>query len=157
MKDLPPGHRISYGGFYETSRDPHTVVATLPLGYADGYRRLLGAARNHKTGKVENHGWGVLLRGQKAHIVGRVCMDMFMIDVTEIADHTTGPVREGEEVVLMGRQGNNEISCDAMANVLQTITYEVTCLVGKRVPRVFYRSGRPVSGRSLLGDFELRR
>jgi alanine racemase len=180
-KDLTPGHKISYGGYYETSRHPHTSIATLPVGYdgqsrpascvlsmsyfflkfnilsryADGYRRLLGAARNHKTGKVENHGWGVLLRGHKANIVGRVCMDMFMIDVTDIASHHGGEVREGEEIVLMGQQGRSQIACDEMAHALGTITYEVTCLVGKRVPRVYLRGGDPISAKSLLGEFKI--
>jgi alanine racemase len=129
VKDLKPGQSISYGGTYTTSRKPRTVIATLPLGYADGFRRLLSGPDSLKDK------WKVLVRGVECEVVGRVCMDMTMIDVSEISSQ--GKVSEGEEVVLLGRQGSAEISCDDFASRLKTINYEVTCLVGKRVPRVY--------------------
>jgi alanine racemase len=118
LKRVPPGTPISYGGTYVTKEA--AMVATLPIGYADGYRRLL------------SNRYEALVRGVRAPVIGRVCMDMTMIDVT----HVRG-ARVGDEVVLMGRQGDQEISIDDMADALSTINYEVTCLVGKRVPRVY--------------------
>jgi alanine racemase len=118
LKRVPAGTPISYGGTYVTKSE--TAVATLPVGYADGYRRLL------------SNQYDVLVRGMRAPVVGRVCMDMTMIDVT----HVKG-AQVGDEVVLMGRQGDQEISIDDMAERLSTINYEITCLVGKRVPRVY--------------------
>jgi len=118
LKRVPPGTPISYGGTYVTNRE--TDVATLPVGYADGYRRLL------------SNNFEVLVLGRRAPVIGRVCMDMIMIDVTHIKG-----VAVGDEVVLMGRQGDAEISADEMADRLSTINYEITCLVGKRVPRVY--------------------
>jgi alanine racemase len=112
-----------------------TVVATLPLGYADGYRRLLW-----------KKDWNVLVKGKRAPIIGRVCMDMFMIDVTDIDG-----VALGDEVVLLGTQGTETISTDDMARKLDTINYEITCLVGKRVPRVYIKNGQTVAVESLLG------
>jgi alanine racemase len=157
VKRLPPGESISYGGHYQTHKKPHTTIITLPLGYADGYRRLLGAMKQ-EDGKTRNHGWSVLIRGHKAPIVGRVCMDMFMVDATEVESktlETQGPIRENEEVTLMGQQGNSTISCDDMADRLGTITYEITCLVGKRVPRLYRDNGQVVRAKSLLGRFEV--
>jgi alanine racemase len=118
LKRVPAGTPISYGGTYVTKSE--TAVGTLPIGYADGYRRLL------------SNNYDVLVRGVRAPVIGRVCMDMTMIDVT----HVKGAAL-GDEVVLMGRQGENEISIDEMADRLSTINYEITCLVGKRVPRVY--------------------
>ena len=92
---------------------------TVPVGYADGYRRGL-------TGK----GF-VLVRGQRAPILGRVCMDQIMVDVTDIPD-----AQVGDEVVLLGAQGSDMIDADEMAAWLNTISYEVICSPGKRVPRV---------------------
>ncbi len=118
LKRVGAGTPISYGGTYVTKSE--TAVATLPLGYADGYRRLL------------SNSYEVLVRGQRAPVIGRVCMDMTMVDVTQIEGASVG-----DEVVLIGRQGDEEISTDDMARRLDTINYEVTCLVGKRVPRVY--------------------
>ena len=134
LKTLPPGKRISYGGVFITSRS--TKVATLPVGYADGYRRRLG-----------NTGGQVLIRGQRAPIIGRVCMDMCMIDVTDITHVTIG-----DEAVLIGTQGDDRISADEMATQLDTINYEITCLVGKRVPRLFLEDGEVEVISSLLGE-----
>jgi alanine racemase len=134
LKTLPPGELISYGGMFTTQRQ--TLVATLPVGYADGYRRKLW-----KTGGQ------VLVRGQRVPVIGRVCMDMCMIDVTDVAE-----AQEGDEVVLLGTQGNEAITAEEMATQLDTINYEITCLVGKRVPRIYYDGGRITAISSLLGE-----
>ncbi len=118
VKRVPRGAPISYGRTYVTERE--TTVATLPVGYADGYPRILSNKRH------------VLVGGKPAPIIGRVCMDMTMVDVTDIPG-----VEVGDEVVLFGRQGESEIHIDRMAEWLDTINYEVTCIVGKRVPRVY--------------------
>ncbi len=133
LKTLPPGEPVSYSGMFITRRP--SVVATLPVGYADGYRRILWAKDS-----------SVLVKGQRAPIIGRICMDMFMIDVTDIEG-----VRVGDEVILLGTQGDETISADAMARKLDSVNYEITCLVGKRVPRIYMKNGRVIALESLLG------
>jgi len=125
LKRVPIGTPVSYGRTFTTSRP--SVIATLPVGYADGYNRLLS-----------NRG-SVLVRGKRAPVVGRVCMDMTMIDVTDIEGVATG-----DEAVLIGRQGDDEISADEMAGLLGTINYEVTCAISKRVSRVYIDDGNTV-------------
>ncbi|OUN01777.1 MAG: alanine racemase [Paenibacillaceae bacterium ZCTH02-B3] len=120
LKELPPGSGISYGAIYRTAGTER--IATLPVGYADGYSRLL-------TGKAE-----VLIRGKRAPVVGRICMDQCMVNVTHIPDATVG-----DEAVLFGRQGDGEITADELAGWLGTINYEITCMVNHRVPRVYVR------------------
>ena len=118
VKEIQPGDRVSYGGLFEAKAP--TRVMTVPVGYADGYRRGL-------TGKG-----CVLVRGQRAPILGRVCMDQIMVDVT----HIDG-AQAGDEVVLLGAQGNDMIDADEMAAWLGTISYEVICSPSARVPRVY--------------------
>lgn len=118
LKRVPLGERISYGGTYATKRE--SLVGVLPIGYADGYNR-----------KLSNQG-EVLIRGQRAPVVGRVCMDYIMADVTDIPG-----VSLGDEAVLMGRQGGGQISAEEIAEKIGTLSYEVLCLVGKRVPRIY--------------------
>lgn len=143
LKTLPPGEAVSYGGMFITQRP--TVVATLPLGYADGYRRRLW--KTH---------WTVLVKGQHAPIIGRICMDMFMVDVTDIDSRSFPRLREssrvtvGDEVVLIGKQGSEILTADDMAKQLDTINYEITCLVGKRVPRVYLKGGNIIAVQNLL-------
>ncbi len=125
-KDLPPGNSISYGRLFTTERD--SQIATIPIGYADGYsRRLSGRAC-------------VLLHGRRLPVVGRICMDTCMIDATELPKP---PVHVGDEVVLFGEQNFNgersRITVDEMAEWLETINYEVTCLIGRRVPRAYIK------------------
>jgi alanine racemase len=127
LKRVAAGTRISYGGTYITRRE--STIATLPIGYGDGYSRRL-------SNKGE-----VLLRAKRVPVVGRVCMDLTMVDVTDV-----GGVSLGDEVVLMGRQGGDEITAEEIAKKIGTISYEVLCMVGKRVPRVYVRSGKPVAG-----------
>ena len=107
VKTIAPGDRVSYGGTFEAKRP--TVVMTVPVGYADGYRRGI-------SGKG-----CVLVRGKRAPILGRVCMDQMMVDVTDIPG-----AQVGDEVVLLGRQGDERIDAE-MAAWLDTISYEVLC------------------------------
>lgn len=117
VKDIPADEGISYGATYVTERP--TRIAVLPVGYADGFRR---APAN----------WGeVLVRGRRSPIVGRVCMDQCMVDVTAIPG-----VQTGDEVVLIGRQGDDELAADAVARRLGTISYEVVAELLARVPRM---------------------
>lgn len=117
VKDVPPGEGIGYGATYVTTQV--TRVATLPVGYADGFRR---APSN----------WGeVLVRGQRAPLLGRVSMDQCVIDVTAIPG-----VRQGDEVVLIGQQGSDELTAEAVAKRLGTISYEVVAELLARVPRI---------------------
>ncbi|MCH5274361.1 MAG: alanine racemase [Lachnospiraceae bacterium] len=118
IKWLPAGSPISYGGTYVT--DKKSRIATIPLGYGDGYPRGL-------SGK----GY-VLIRGQKAPIVGRICMDQFMVDVTDIPE-----VREGDRVTLMGRDGEEEISAEMLGELSGRFNYELVCMLSKRIPRVY--------------------
>ncbi len=123
IKTVPQNTSIGYGRTYYTKEE--TTVATIPVGYADGYSRLLS-----NCGKV-------LIRGQFAPIIGNICMDQFMVDVSHIKS-----VKAGDEVVLFGKQGKNEIPADEIAKTLNTINYEIVCSVGKRVPRVYIKGGK---------------
>jgi alanine racemase len=117
LKRVPTGTSISYGQTFVTQRESR--IATLPVGYADGYQRLLS-----------NRG-EVLVNGKRAPVVGRVCMDLTMVDVTDIAD-----VQHGDEVVLLGRQDAGEITADEMAAWANTISYEILTSISARVPRI---------------------
>ena len=118
LKSVAPGTRISYGGTFLAKKE--SLIATIPIGYADGYSR-------HLSNQGE-----VLVRGKRAPIVGKVCMDLIMVDVTEIPN-----VSSGDEVILVGKQGSEEITVDEIARKIGSISYEVLCSVGKRVPRVY--------------------
>lgn len=124
IKTLPPGSGISYGTIYTTRGEEK--IATLPVGYADGYTRML-------TSKAE-----VLVCGQKVPVVGKICMDQCMINVSDVPE-----LRLDDEVVLFGKQGSEVISADDLAAALGTINYEITCMVSSRVPRVYIRNGQP--------------
>ncbi|MEJ9232470.1 alanine racemase [Peribacillus butanolivorans] len=129
LKKVPASQPISYGCTFAPSCD--SVIATLPIGYADGVSRHLS-----KRGKV-------LTRGQTAPVVGRICMDQMMIDVTHIANSSLG-----DEVTLFGHNQQAFHSIDDIASLVGTINYEVVCLIGKRVPRVYTKEeqqSRPVS------------
>lgn len=118
VKTIDRGDRVSYGGLFE-AKGP-TRVMTVPVGYADGYNRLLSCRGE------------VLVRGRRAPILGRVCMDQIMVDVTDIPDAAVG-----DEVVLMGAQGGECITPDEIAAKIGTISYEVLCSPSKRVPRTY--------------------
>jgi len=118
LKKLPAGYPISYGRTFITQRP--SLIAAIPVGYADGYNRLFS-----------NRG-EVLIKGMRAPVAGRVCMDWTMVDVTAI----TG-VEVGDEVVLMGSQSGQEITPEEMGGWIGTISYEILCSVGKRVSRIY--------------------
>ncbi len=130
LKTVPAGTAVSYGGTW-TARRP-TRIATLPVGYADGYPR-----------RLSNRGQ-VLVRGQRAPVVGRVCMDLCMVDVTDVARAALG-----DEVVLLGRQASAELGAVEFAGWLETIPYEVLCGIGARVPRLAVRSSEGAASRSV--------
>jgi len=134
IKELPRGESISYGRTYITKR--RMRVASLPVGYADGYNRLLS-----------NQG-EVLVRGQRVPIIGRVCMDQCMIDVTNLTQ-----VEIGDEVVLWGRQGEGMITVEEIAQKIRTINYEIVHLPDKkRVPKLFIKDGKPWKIKTMLGE-----
>ena len=125
VKEISKGTAVSYGGTYVAERTRR--IATIPVGYGDGYPRSLS-----------NKGW-VLIRGQRAPIVGRVCMDQFMVDVTEISG-----VKEGDMVTLIGADGGDEITMEGLGEVSGRFHYELACDIGKRVPRRFWKDGKIV-------------
>jgi len=131
LKEVPPGTCISYGSIFKTSRE--SLIATIPVGYADGLNRLLSSRGQ------------VLVKGRRAPIVGRVCMDYSMVDVTDIEG-----VEVGDEVVIYGKQKGEEITVDEVADLLSTISYELLCAVDKRVCRFYIREGEVVAFRNLL-------
>lgn len=118
LRTIPRGQTVSYNRAFVAKRP--TRIAILPIGYADGYSRQLS-----------NHGF-VLVQGRRAPIVGLVCMDMIMVDVTDLA-----PVQVGETVTLIGQQGGESIWADEVAEWIGTIPYEVLCGIGSRVPRLY--------------------
>jgi len=120
LKKVPAGFKVSYGTTYETEKP--TTIATVSIGYADGLNRLLSS-----NGRM-------LVCGQSAPIVGRVCMDLTMLDVGKIPE-----IAIGEEVVVFGKQGNASISVDEIASTINTINYEVVSTIMERVPRIYLR------------------
>ena len=133
VKTLPAGREISYGGTYVTEKT--TVVATIPVGYADGYRRSL-------SGKFY-----VLIRGQRAPILGRICMDQMMVDVTDIPG-----VSLNDKVVLVGRDGDEVITMEAIAAAAGSFNYEFVCGISRRVPRLYRKDGHTVHSVHYLTD-----
>ena len=122
VKEVEPGRGVSYGKEYITDRV--TKIATVPIGYADGYLRRLA-----KDGKM-------IVHGQQVPIIGRICMDQCMIDVTNVHN-----IERGDEVILFSDKG---ITVDDLARWLDTINYEVTCVIGKRIPRIYKKNGKAV-------------
>ncbi len=125
IKELEKGREISYGGTYVTTK--RTVVATVPVGYADGYPRCLS-----NIGKV-------IVKGKYANIIGRVCMDQFMIDITDIDD-----VSVEDEVTLVGAQGDAALSMEEVSGMAHSFNYELPCKIARRVPRVYYKNNNEV-------------
>ena len=125
VKTLPAGREISYGGTYVTKAD--TVVATIPVGYADGYRRNL-------SGKFY-----VLIHGQKAPILGRICMDQMMVDVTHIPG-----VQVGDRVTLVGTDGEEAITMEQISAQADSFNYEFVCGISRRVPRLYVQGGKTI-------------
>jgi alanine racemase len=123
VKDVEKDTSISYGRIFTTSRE--SKIATIPIGYADGYTRLL-------NGKAR-----MLINGEFADVVGKICMDQCMVDVTGLGS----PIKVGDEAVIFGEQLGKTIRVEDIANSIGTINYEVICLIGKRVPRVYTQDG----------------
>jgi len=133
LRSVPAGRFISYGRTYQTTRA--TRVGVLPVGYGHGLPWLLS-----------NRG-EVLIRGRRSPIIGRVTMDLTMVDATEIPD-----VEVGDEAVLFGEQGDAQMTLEEVAERAETIPYEVLCSMGKRVVRVFLREGKPAKILTLIGE-----
>ena len=129
LKRLAPGDCVSYGCTYRAAAAE--TIALLPVGYADGYSRAF-------SGRGE-----VLIRGRRAPVIGRVCMDWIMVGVSRIEEAAVG-----DEVVLLGRQGNDEISAEELAAAIGTINYEIFCTWSRRVPRVYLEPGSSGGHRS---------
>ena len=132
VRRLPPGTPISYGRTFVTSRP--TRLGVVPVGYGHGYSWLLS-----------NRG-AVLVGGRRAPIVGRVTMDLTLVDLTDI------PAEVGDEVVLFGDQGEAAITIEEVARWSETLPYEVMCTIGKRVTRIYVRGGRPIKLTTLVGE-----
>ena len=131
VKEVDEGSAISYGGTFVTEKP--TRVATIPMGYADGYPRQLS-----------NKGW-VLIHGKRARILGRVCMDQFMVDVTDIPD-----AQAGDEATLIGRDGEECITMEEFGDLSGRFSYEFACCISKRVPRVYIKDGKECEERTFF-------
>ena len=134
VKSLEAGNEIGYGGTFVTNK--LTKVATIPVGYGDGYPRTLS-----------NIGY-VMIHGKKAPILGKVCMDQFMVDVSEIDD-----VKMGDEVVLIGNSGNETITMEALGDLADRFNYELVCVIGKRVPRIYYKNNVQCYAKDYFNDY----
>jgi alanine racemase len=133
VRDIPAGRTISYGRTFRTKRE--TRMGIVPVGYGHGYPFRLS-----NTGRM-------LVKGERVPILGRVTMDLTMVDLT---DHSSPPV-EGDEVVLIGSQGNASISLHDVAQWAAAIPYEILCGISKRVPRTYFKNGKVETYKSLLG------
>lgn len=126
VKTVPPGSAISYGAKYITDQEER--IATLPIGYADGYSRMM-------SGKAQ-----VLIRGRRVPVVGTICMDQCMVSLQSLAENAE-EIQAGEEVVLIGQQLGEEITAEELAAWIGTINYELVCMMAHRVARVYTRKG----------------
>ena len=138
VKDVEAGVPVSYNGTYIT--ESTTRIATIPVGYADGYPRNLS-----NTGTV-------IICGKRAPIIGRVCMDQFMVDVTHIPE-----CKEGDEVTLIGRDGDECITIEELGDISGRFNYEFACEIGKRTPRVFFRHGKPFCAKDYYDDVKIKK
>ncbi len=131
IKTLEAGREVSYGGTFKTTEP--SVIATIPVGYADGYPRCLS-----NKGKV-------IINGQYAPIVGRVCMDQFMVDVTDVDGAELDSI-----VTLVGKDGDAELSMEEVSNAAYSFNYELPCRVARRVPRTYYKDGKLVKATNYM-------
>lgn len=132
IKVLEKDEYIGYGRKFKTERK--SIIATLPVGYADGYTRMM-------SGKAK-----VIVNGKFAPVVGNICMDQCMIDITDV-----GEVKVGDEVILMGSDGELKFDADDIAQILGTINYEILTMIDKRVPRVYVRDGKIMKIKNYVG------
>ncbi|WP_252243936.1 MULTISPECIES: alanine racemase [unclassified Clostridium] len=131
VQELDINSYISYGKTFKTERK--SIIATLPIGYADGYSRLLAP------------GAKVIINGKFAPIIGRICMDQCMIDVTDIDD-----IHVGDEVIILGEDGNLKLTANDLAKSMGTINYEILCMLKYRIPRVYMKNGKIFNVRNYL-------
>jgi alanine racemase len=137
IASVPAGTGVSYGHEYRLPRDGR--IATVPVGYGDGLPRIAG-----KRGAV-------LLRGRRVPFAGRICMDLVMLDVTDVEG-----AREGDDVVLIGAQGGAAQSAEDLAEICGTINYEIVTGIRRRVPRRYFRGGKVVATRTLAEGYHGR-
>lgn len=135
VKVLKKGQSVSYGRRF-VGQEEETLTATVPIGYADGYRRSM-------TGKAE-----ALIGGRRCKLIGTICMDASIFDVTALK----GEVKEGDEVVLWGVSGTDEITAEEIASWQDSINYEVPCSLSKRIPRVYFKDGKIVALKTFLSE-----
>ena len=133
IKEVAAGTAVSYGGTYVTPRKMR--IATIPIGYGDGYPRGLS-----------NRGY-VLIRGRRAPILGRVCMDQFMVGLEDIPE-----AEEGDEVTLIGKDGRAQISMEELGDLSGRFNYELACGIGKRIPRVYVKGSKVVAAKDDYDD-----
>lgn len=133
VKEVPAGFPVGYGSTFVSGHPMR--IATVPVGYADGFPRMLS-----------NRGF-VLLHGKRVPVIGRICMDQFMIDVTELDE-----VRPGDIVTLVGRDGDAFLPVEEPAGLAGSFSYEFVCGISERVPRIFYREGKPVSMMTIFAE-----
>ena len=133
LKTVPKGSPIGYGATFVTQKE--TKVATVSIGYGDGYPRALS-----------NKGYA-LVRGKKAPIIGRICMDQFMMDVSDIPE-----IQQGDTVTLIGKDQNEQITVEELAELVGTFNYEFVCDLGKRIPRVYISGGKIVGTKDYFHD-----
>lgn len=133
LKTVPKGSPIGYGATFVTQKE--TKVATVSIGYGDGYPRALS-----------NKGYA-LVRGKKAPIIGRICMDQFMMDVSDIPE-----IQQGDTVTLIGKDQNEQITVEELAELAGTFNYEFVCDLGKRIPRVYISGGKIVGTKDYFHD-----
>lgn len=138
IKEVEEGVPVSYGGTYVTEKK--TRIATIPVGYGDGYPRSLSSI-----------GY-VLINGQKASILGRICMDQFMVDVTDIPE-----AREGDLVTLIGKNKDISITMEELGDLSKRFNYELACDLGKRIPRIFIKNGQEVYAKDYYNDVSIEK
>lgn len=139
IKEVEKDQSISYGRTFKTDRP--STIATIPIGYADGFSRTL-------SNKAR-----VLIKGEYFPVVGTICMDTCMVDITDwdtVDKNESGRIQAGEEVIVFGSDGRKEIAIEELASLMNTINYEVTCLIGRRVPRVYISGNKVINVRNYL-------
>lgn len=136
VKTVPKNTAVGYGGTFVTERE--TKIATVPIGYADGYLRALAGEAS------------MLIHGKRVPVIGKICMDQTMLDITDIDD-----VKENTGVTVFGKDGDDEITVEELAGIVKTINYEILCLMSKRIPRLYIRHGEQIGQLNYLCPGEI--